>query len=77
MDRLIIRASEVDSVGCANPFNLVAQLFNSKLKEAVVQLRKDLPTTAITYVDVYSVKYELIKHAKKHGKKFFIPYPFS
>lgn len=67
MDRLIIRASEVDSVGCANPFNLVAQLFNSKLKEAVVQLRKDLPTTAITYVDVYSVKYELIKHAKKHG----------
>ncbi|KAL6569155.1 hypothetical protein OROHE_003436 [Orobanche hederae] len=67
MDRLLITAGEVDKAGCASPFNEVAQYFNLGLKEAVVQLRKDLPLAALTYVDVYSVKYELISQAKKHG----------
>ncbi|KAH1256034.1 Esterase [Glycine max] len=43
------------------------KFFNSKLKEVVVQLRKELPLAAITYVDVYSVKYSLISQPKKHG----------
>ncbi|KAF6137214.1 hypothetical protein GIB67_030978 [Kingdonia uniflora] len=68
MDRLPITAGQIDSVGCANSFNQVAQYFNQKLKETVVQLRKDLPLAAMTYVDVYSIKYSLIKHARKHGK---------
>ncbi|KAI3988754.1 hypothetical protein MKX01_001526, partial [Papaver californicum] len=38
-----------------------------RLKEMVVQLRIDLPSAAITYVDVYKVKYLLISQAKKHG----------
>ncbi|KAL2559860.1 GDSL esterase/lipase [Forsythia ovata] len=67
MDRLLITAGQVDKVGCATPFNEVAQYFNRLLKEAVVNLRKDLPLAALTYVDVYSVKYELISRAKKHG----------
>ncbi|KAF8390515.1 hypothetical protein HHK36_025042 [Tetracentron sinense] len=67
MDRLPITAAQVDSAGCASPFNEVAQYFNSRLKEALVQLRKDLPLAAITYVDIYSVKYSLISQAKKHG----------
>ncbi|GFQ03274.1 GDSL esterase/lipase at3g26430 [Phtheirospermum japonicum] len=67
MDRLLITAGQVDKAGCASPFNEVAQYFNLGLKEAVVQLRKALPLAALTYVDVYSVKYELISHANKHG----------
>ncbi|KAK3005262.1 hypothetical protein RJ639_017028 [Escallonia herrerae] len=67
MDRLPITAGQVDKVGCASPFNDVARYFNRKLKEAVVQLRKDLPMAAITYVDVYAAKYALISQAKKHG----------
>ncbi|OIS95760.1 PREDICTED: GDSL esterase/lipase At3g26430-like [Nicotiana attenuata] len=67
LDRLLITAAQVDKAGCASPFNKVAQYFNAKLKEAVVQLRKDLPLAALTYVDVYSAKYELISHANKHG----------
>uniref|UniRef100_A0A7N0UVJ7 GDSL esterase/lipase n=1 Tax=Kalanchoe fedtschenkoi TaxID=63787 RepID=A0A7N0UVJ7_KALFE len=69
MDRLLIRAPDVDKVGCATPFNQVAQYFNHKLKEAIVQLRKDLPEAAITYVDVYTAKYTLIRHARKYGFK--------
>ncbi|GMY26332.1 GDSL esterase/lipase At3g26430-like [Fagus crenata] len=67
LDRYLITAAQVDKYGCASPFNEVAQYFNRKLKEAVVQLRKDLPEATIIYVDVYSVKYTLITQAKKYG----------
>ncbi|KAL6351518.1 hypothetical protein AAG906_040872 [Vitis piasezkii] len=67
MDRFPITAAQVDKHGCASPYNEVAQYFNSRLKGAVAQLRKDLPEAAITYVDVYSVKYRLISQARKQG----------
>ncbi|KAF5940055.1 hypothetical protein HYC85_021222 [Camellia sinensis] len=67
MDRLPITAGQVDKAGCSGPFNDVAQYFNVKLKETLVRLRMDLPMAAITYVDVYSVKYSLISQATKHG----------
>ncbi|KAK4488803.1 hypothetical protein RD792_004593 [Penstemon davidsonii] len=67
MDRPLIAAGEVDEIGCASPFNEMDQYFNFRLKETVIQLRKDLPSAALTYVDVYAVKYDLISHAKKHG----------
>lgn len=68
MDRFPITAGQVDKHGCASPYNEVAQYFNRGLKEAVARLRKDLPEAAITYVDIYSVKYGLISQACKHGK---------
>ncbi|KAL5988071.1 hypothetical protein ACLOJK_035834 [Asimina triloba] len=67
MDRLLVTAAQVDKIGCATPFNEVAQYFNAKLKETVNKLRKDLPLAAFTYVDVYSVKYDLLHNSKKHG----------
>ncbi|XP_059316328.1 GDSL esterase/lipase At3g26430-like isoform X1 [Lycium ferocissimum] len=67
MDRFFITAAQIDKYGCANPFNEVAKYFNLQLKETVAQLRKELPLAAITYVDVYFVKYSLIGHAKKLG----------
>ncbi|WOL14379.1 GDSL esterase/lipase [Canna indica] len=67
LDRLTLRAPDVDRVGCGSPFNEVAQLFNQKLKEVVDQLKKDLPLAVFTYVDIYSLKYELISHAHHYG----------
>ncbi|XP_024023934.1 alpha-L-fucosidase 3 isoform X2 [Morus notabilis] len=67
LERLPVTSAQMDKAGCASPFNEVAQFFNRGLKEAVVQLRKDLPLAAITYVDVYSVKYSLFSQSKKHG----------
>lgn len=61
-------SAERDGFGCAKPYNEVAQYFNLKLKEGIVQLRKDLPLAAITYVDVYSVKYSLFSNSKKYGE---------
>lgn len=71
MDRVPITAGQVDKYGCADPFNEVAKYFNLKLKEMVQKLRQELPEAAITYVDVYSVKYTLITKAKKFGKSCF------
>ena len=70
LDRYPMNTAQTDKYGCAIPFNEVAQYFNRKLKEAVVQLREDLPTAAITYVDVYTVKYTLISQARKNGNHF-------
>ncbi|XP_047308000.1 alpha-L-fucosidase 3-like [Impatiens glandulifera] len=68
LDRLkMITASEIDKVGCSSPLNEVAQHFNNGLKEAVDQLRESLHEAAITYVDIYSVKYSLISHFKNNG----------
>jgi len=58
-------SAERDAYGCAKPYNEVAQCFNQKLKEAVIQLRKDLPLAAITYVDIYSVKYSLFQQSEE------------
>ena len=60
-------SAQRDSHGCAKPYNDVAQYFNYKLKEAIVQLRIDLPLAAITHVDVYSAKYSLFSEPNKHG----------
>lgn len=58
----------MDKVGCGNPFNELAQFFNSKLKDLVDRLREELPEAAITYVDIYKARYTLINQASKYGK---------
>nr|XP_043610694.1 alpha-L-fucosidase 3-like [Erigeron canadensis] len=67
MARQLVTAGEIDRYGCVGLFNELAQFFNHQLKEIVNQLRDELPKAAIIYVDVYSVKYELITKAKRHG----------
>ncbi|WCJ38865.1 GDSL-like Lipase/Acylhydrolase superfamily protein [Euphorbia peplus] len=58
---------QTDKHGCAIPGNDMAQYFNQLLKKVVIQLRKDLPLAALTYVDIFSLKYTLFAHAKKLG----------
>jgi hypothetical protein len=65
-------SAEKDSAGCSKQHNEVARYFNYKLKEAVFKLRKDFPSTAFTYVDVYSVKYSLFSDPKKYGELHFL-----
>ncbi|KAF6152786.1 hypothetical protein GIB67_004615 [Kingdonia uniflora] len=67
-----LAVTQLDNAGCAANFNDVAQYFNWKLKDIVVQLRKDLTLAMIIYVDIYTVKYTLISNANKYG----FEYPF-
>ncbi|CAA0818266.1 GDSL esterase/lipase [Striga hermonthica] len=67
MDRFLVTAAQIDKYGCSSPYNDVSKYFNLKLKDTVYRLRKELPLAAVTYVDVYSVKYSLISRAKELG----------
>ncbi|XXG57039.1 hypothetical protein AAC387_Pa03g4296 [Persea americana] len=58
---------QLDQVGCAIPLNELAQDYNKRLNQTVVQLRKDLPLAAFTYVDVYSAKYNLFREPEKYA----------
>ncbi|KAL5572812.1 hypothetical protein UlMin_022409 [Ulmus minor] len=57
----------VDEIGCVKAQNDMAKEFNKQLKQKVTQLRTELPLAALTYVDMYAAKYELISNAKKQG----------
>ncbi|KDP26686.1 hypothetical protein JCGZ_17844 [Jatropha curcas] len=67
LDRIPLLASEIDRAGCGIPLNQVAKYYNHGLKKVVTQLRKELPEAAITYVDIYSLKYSLFSQARKFG----------
>ncbi|ERN13853.1 GDSL esterase/lipase At3g27950 isoform X2 [Amborella trichopoda] len=69
-----LKPHNLDKYGCVQPKNEVAHEFNSQLKRAVSQIRKQLPLAALTYVDVYSAKYTLITQAKELG--FVDPFVF-
>lgn len=60
--------NERDAVGCIKEFNELAQFMNSKMKEAVSKLRRELPNAKIELIDVYTPKYDLISNAEKYGK---------
>ncbi|XP_024028021.1 esterase [Morus notabilis] len=60
-------SAERDEAGCAKPFNEVAKYFNYVLLNAVTKLRREFPLAAITYVDVYKVKYSLFTDPHKYG----------
>ncbi|KAE8718482.1 putative methyltransferase PMT9-like [Hibiscus syriacus] len=62
-----IRPEELDEQGCLKAQNAYCMEFNSKLKDRVIKLRAELPDAALTYVDIYAAKYDLIGNAKKQG----------
>lgn len=57
----------LDDIGCVKGQNGIAIEFNEKLKAKVVELRTNLPEAILTYVDMYSAKYQLISNAKNLG----------
>ncbi|XP_031265289.1 GDSL esterase/lipase At5g14450-like [Pistacia vera] len=57
----------LDRSGCVKSKNEVTQEFNKQLKNKISELRVQLPNAALTYVDVYSVKYALVRYAKNQG----------
>ncbi|PON46445.1 Lipase [Trema orientale] len=56
-----------DPHGCDKAQNDMAKEFNRQLKQKINKLRTKLPHAALTYVDLFAAKYELITNAKKEG----------
>ncbi|KAK4712629.1 hypothetical protein R3W88_007142 [Solanum pinnatisectum] len=61
----------LDNYGCLKSQNKMALEFNRQLKARIRTLRAELGHAAITYVDVYAAKYELISNAK--SQDFMVP----
>ncbi|GKV07822.1 hypothetical protein SLEP1_g19536 [Rubroshorea leprosula] len=59
--------SEVDKQGCVKVQNDMAIEFNRQLKKKVIKLRTELANASVTYVDIYSAKYQMIGNAKQEG----------
>lgn len=57
----------LDQYGCVKELNEAVQEFNRLLKLKIAEARKANPNATITYVDVYSAKYNLISNAKNLG----------
>ena len=60
-------ASELDEHGCFQPLNNAAKTFNAQLRVLCEQLRPQLVNATIVYVDIYSIKYDLIANALNYG----------
>ncbi|KAK1380961.1 hypothetical protein POM88_027705 [Heracleum sosnowskyi] len=57
----------LDQFGCIRGHDDMAIEFNRQLKDRVTTLRAELPLAAITYVDIYTSKYNLISSTKVQG----------
>ncbi|XP_071698769.1 GDSL esterase/lipase At1g09390-like [Rutidosis leptorrhynchoides] len=60
-------ASELDPHGCISTYNSAANFFNEGLRQLCTQLRSELKDSTVIYVDIYSIKYDLIANASKYG----------
>lgn len=56
-----------DEFGCRVDQNDIAIEFNKQLKDRVIQLRTELPYAALTHVDIFAAKHQLITDAKNQG----------
>ncbi|KAL4571175.1 hypothetical protein LXL04_017926 [Taraxacum kok-saghyz] len=60
-------SKQLDPNGCISTYNSAANLFNEGLRHLCAQLRSELKDATVIYVDIYSIKYDLIANAKKYG----------
>ncbi|GFQ07629.1 GDSL esterase/lipase lip-4 [Phtheirospermum japonicum] len=61
--------SDFDQYGCIKSFNDGAKAFNAKLNALCEELRSQMENSTIVYVDMYSIKYDLIANSTSYGFK--------
>ncbi|KAK6946505.1 GDSL lipase/esterase [Dillenia turbinata] len=59
--------SDLDQYGCLQSLNGGAKAFNEKLHLMCDQLRVELKNATIIYVDMFTIRYDLIANATKYG----------
>lgn len=67
-----INASDFDEYGCMKSLNEGAKAFNAKLNALCQELQSHMKNTTIVYVDVYSIKYNIIANSTSYGELFRI-----
>lgn len=65
---------DYDEHGCLRSLNEGAKIFNDKLYLLCEKLRDEMKNITIVYLDVYSIKYDLIANSSNYGKCFFLSF---
>ncbi|XP_014629468.1 GDSL esterase/lipase At1g09390 isoform X1 [Glycine max] len=63
----LAQKKDLDSLGCLSSYNSAARLFNEELLHSTQKLRSELKDATLVYVDIYTIKYDLITNAAKYG----------
>ncbi|KAF2307325.1 hypothetical protein GH714_026358 [Hevea brasiliensis] len=63
----LVQKMDLDQHGCISSYNSAANLFNEELHRSCQRMRPQLTGAAIVYVDMYSIKYDLIANSSKYG----------
>ncbi|XP_059439262.1 GDSL esterase/lipase At1g54790-like [Corylus avellana] len=61
--------TKLDQFGCVNSHNRAANQFNMQLHDLCTKFRAQLPDANITYVDIFSIKLNLISNYSQYGFK--------
>ncbi|XVF72475.1 hypothetical protein PTKIN_Ptkin12aG0124200 [Pterospermum kingtungense] len=61
------KSSNLDELGCVISHNRAANLFNMKLNDICLKFLAQLPEANCTYVDIYSIKLNLISNHSQYG----------
>ncbi|KAK4389394.1 GDSL esterase/lipase LIP-4 [Sesamum angolense] len=62
-------AGDYNEYGCLTPLNQGAKAFNAQLEALCEELRSQMENATIVYVDVYSIKYDLVANSTHYGFK--------
>ncbi|KAL5582701.1 hypothetical protein UlMin_015143 [Ulmus minor] len=66
----MVEKKDLDQFGCVSSYNEAAKLFNGGLFHLCQELRLELKDVNIVYVDIYSIKYDLIANSSKYGPPY-------
>jgi len=61
--------SKLDAQGCVSAHNQAAQLFNLQLHALCKKLQGQFADANVTYIDIYTIKSNLISNYSRYGKK--------
>ncbi|GMY21422.1 GDSL esterase/lipase At1g54790 isoform X4 [Fagus crenata] len=59
--------SQLDELGCVSPHNQAAKLFNLQLHALCKKLQGQYSDANVTYVDIFTIKYNLIANYSRYG----------
>ncbi|XP_014517622.1 GDSL esterase/lipase At1g54790 isoform X3 [Vigna radiata var. radiata] len=60
-------ASKLDELGCVSSHNQAAKIFNLQLHALCTKLQGQYPDSNVTYVDIFSIKSNLISNFSRYG----------
>ncbi|KAJ6683189.1 hypothetical protein OIU74_021280 [Salix koriyanagi] len=63
----LVQKKDLDPIGCISDYNSAARIFNEGLRCSCERMKSQFSGATIVYVDIFSIKYDLIANSSKYG----------